>query len=56
MTSTADELRAEIGDLESYLAGLPDELREGPYGAVYRSRLELLRDELATAELLQTAQ
>ena len=43
-------------DLESYLAGLPDELREGPYGAVYRSRLELLRDELATAELLQTAQ
>jgi transcriptional regulator with XRE-family HTH domain len=55
MSSTVDQIRTEIGDLESYLAGLPDALRTGAHGAAYRSRLDQLRDELVRAELSQEA-
>ena len=55
MSSTVDQMRAEIGDLESYLAGLSDAQRTGADIAAYRSRLEKLRAELATAERTQAA-
>ena len=56
MTLRPTELiREEIQDLAAYVANLPMPLREGPYGNVYRHRLAALRDELAEAELVQTA-
>lgn len=45
----------EIADLRQYIAGLPDNFRSGPYGSVYRQRLDGLVNELATHELLETA-
>ena len=53
MSSTVDQMRAEIGDLESHLARLSDAQRTGAHGAAFRSRLEQLRAELATVERTQ---
>ena len=50
MSSTVDRIRTEIGELERYLAGLPEAVRTGEQGAADRSRLERLRAELASAE------
>jgi transcriptional regulator with XRE-family HTH domain len=55
MSSTVDRIRTEIGDLERYLAGLPEASRTGAQGATYRSRLAKLRAELASAERAQAA-
>lgn len=43
-------LREEAADLKGYIAGLPDDLRAGPYGEVYRSRLKVLLEKLAAEE------
>jgi transcriptional regulator with XRE-family HTH domain len=55
MSSTVDRIRTEIGELENHLAGMPEALRRGEQGAAYRSRLERLRAELASAERAPTA-
>jgi ribosome-binding protein aMBF1 (putative translation factor) len=55
MSSTVDRIQTEIGNLENHLAGLPDALRTGAQSAAYRSRLEKLRAELASAERSQAA-
>ncbi len=51
-----NRLRSEIADLRSYIDGLPEALRDGPYGAPNKARLDGLEGELATVELVATAQ
>jgi hypothetical protein len=48
-------LREQISDLERYVSGLPEELRDGAYGLAYRGRLDMLYDELATIDMQQIA-
>jgi hypothetical protein len=55
MIATPPRLRAEISDLRAYIGGLPEALRKGPYGEVYRLRLHELLDELSIVELVGTA-
>jgi hypothetical protein len=55
MSTEASSIREEIADLRNYLAGLPENLRTGPYAETYRRRLELLFDQLTEQELTQAA-
>ena len=55
MTTEATSIREEISDLRNYLAGLPDELREGPYAQSYQQRLHMLFEQLTAQELTQAA-
>lgn len=55
MSNEAMSIREEIGDLRSYLAGLPEPMRKGAYGKTYQRRLSVLLDRLAEQELAQTA-
>jgi hypothetical protein len=43
---------AEIQDLESYLASVPDDLKRRGVFAAYEERLQALRDERSLAETL----
>lgn len=45
-------LAAEIQDLESYLAGVPDDLKSRGVFAAYEERLRALRYERSLAETL----
>ncbi len=45
-------LSAEIQDLESYLASVPDDLKSRGVFAAYEERLQALRDELTLTETL----
>jgi hypothetical protein len=45
-------LAAEIQDLESYLASVPDDLKSRGVFAAYEERLQVLRDELSLGETL----
>ncbi len=52
----ATSLREEISDLRAYIGGLPEEIRNGPYGEIYQERLECLLREVAEIELAEVAQ
>lgn len=55
MTTEAVSIREEIADLRSYLAGLPEALRAGPYADTYRRRLDMLFEQLTEQELAAAA-
>jgi uncharacterized protein YbgA (DUF1722 family) len=51
-------LAAEIQDLESYLASVPDDLKSRGVFAAYEERLQVLQEELLAArqnQLVRTA-
>jgi len=56
MTATRTRLEDELGDLRGYINALPRDLREGPYGAVYRTRLQTITELLQAEELAAYAE